>query len=452
MTDRTISNKLRQMLQPQRLQNSSITSRPITDPRTPFESDYSRVLLSAPLRRLQDKAQVYPLADNDFVRTRLTHSIEVSRFAKDMGRGIEELLYKKGLLDDDIHQARWISSILEVVGLVHDIGNPPFGHTTEKYIQSFFKTIPNADIPEPIKQAYQSLTPRQRSDFEHFDGNAQGLRILLNLGVVNFNLTMPTLSAFIKYPYDSLTGNRPKNEAENHMQEKFGYFDCNEADYQRIYQTLGLKPNQRHPLTFVLEAADDIAYLVCDIEDGAKVGAFGVEDIRQTFAKHGCLQWIEEHLPHQINDEQFLHQLRIKMQGQMLNACVETFVNHIEQIVNGTFMEDLIGASSMKAYKPIFKELDIYNFISPAAVDKEEMGKQAIGLLLKHYMVKLFTDNHLSPETFMEDGFSENYWNKACEEGNSTPSDAYKKFMLITDYISGMTDGYTLQLARRVRQ
>ena len=120
------------MLQPIRLQHSSIASRPETDPRTPFESDYSRVLLSAPLRRLQDKAQVYPLAENDFVRTRLTHSIEVSRFAKDMGRGIEELLYKKGLLDADIHQARWISSILEVVGLVHDIGNPPFGHTTEK--------------------------------------------------------------------------------------------------------------------------------------------------------------------------------------------------------------------------------------------------------------------------------------------------------------------------------
>ncbi len=444
MTD--IKTKFRKMLEPIRFSPSSIITRPGTDPRTPFESDYSRVLLSAPVRRLQDKAQVFPLADNDYVRTRLTHSMEVSRFARDMGRGIEEILGRQDMLSYTVYKDRWISSILETVGLIHDIGNPPFGHATERCIQDFFRNlIQSNDVPILAKEAYQSLTLGQRKDFEFFDGNVQGFRILRHLGILPFNLSMPTLSTMIKYPYDSLTGNQPKDRAVNHMQEKYGYYQDDAADYDSICRSLGLEHGQRHPLTFVLEAADDIAYLVCDIEDGAKVGNFTIKKIQEVFKENGCDDWINNNMHDIPNDEKYMYKLRILMQSQMLNACVEEFIHHFEDIVEGKYTNELLGASKMGRYKPIFKALDKLNFQSETARQKEAKGVEAIRFLLQYYVNVLFSDDRLSPETFIMDEFSENYWNAACLEGQEIPTEPYRKFMLITDYISGMTDSYAMQ-------
>ena len=441
-----IKTKFRSMLEPVRFSPSSIITRPSTDPRTPFESDYSRVLLSAPVRRLQDKAQVFPLADNDYVRTRLTHSMEVSRFAKDMGRGIEEILGRLDMLSYTVYKDRWISSILETVGLIHDIGNPPFGHASERCIQEFFRNLlqPN-DVPDAAKEAYKLLTPRQRRDFEFFDGNVQGFRILRHLGILPFNLTMPTLSTIIKYPYDSVTGNQPKEQAINHMQEKYGYYDNDVEDYVRICTTLGLKQGQRHPLTFVLEAADDIAYLVCDIEDGAKIGNFTISKIQEVFKEYRCEDWLSNNMRDIPNGEKYMYKLRISMQSQMLNACVEEFIHNFEDIVEGKYNSELLSASKMGQYKPIFRALDKLNFQSKSAHQKESEGVNAIRYLLHYYVNLLFSDEHLDPHTFIMDEFSENYWKAACAEGHDVPTEPYQKFMLITDYISGMTDSYALQ-------
>ena len=442
-----IKTKFRGMLEPVRFAHSSIITRPSTDPRTPYESDYSRVLLSAPVRRLQDKAQVFPLADNDYVRTRLTHSMEVSRFARDMGRGIEEILGRQDMLSYIVYKDRWISSILETVGLIHDIGNPPFGHASEWCIQQFFRNLPqSAEVPEAAKTAYQSLTERQRSDFEHFDGNVQGLRILRHLGILDFNLTMPTLSTMIKYPYDSLTGNQPKEKAANHMQEKYGYYDNDADDYATICSKLGLKPGQRHPLTYVLEAADDIAYLVCDIEDGAKVGNFSIRKIQEVFRECGCEDWLVQNMRGIPEGEKYMYQLRIRMQSQMLNACVEEFIYHFDDIVEGRYDSELLRASKMGKYRPIFKTLDKLNFISDTAHKKEAEGEEAIRYLLKYYVGVLFSNQKVDSNTFVKDEFSENYWKAACREGEDVPTDPYRKFMLVTDYIAGMTDTYALQM------
>ena len=442
-----IKTKFRGMIEPVRFSPSSIITRPGTDPRTPYESDYSRVLLSAPVRRLQDKAQVFPLADNDYVRTRLTHSMEVSRFARDMGRGIEEILCRQDLLPYIVCRDRWISSILETAGLIHDIGNPPFGHASERCIRAFFRALPQSDeVPAAAKEAYESLTLRQRRDFEFFDGNVQGFRILRHLGILDFNLTMPTLSTLIKYPYDSLTGNRPKETAANHMQAKYGYYDNDADDYVAICRRLGLMPGQRHPLTFVLEAADDIAYLVCDIEDGAKVGNFSIGKIQEVFRDCGCEDWLAQHMVGVPEGEKYMYRLRIRMQSQMLNACVEEFIHHFEDIVAGRYEGELLRTSKTGRFRPIFKTLDLLNFQSEQAHRKEAEGEAAIRYLMKYYVEVLFSNRHVDCNTFIKDEFSENYWKAACRDGEDIPTDPYRKFMLVTDYISGMTDTYALQI------
>lgn len=441
----------RRMLEPKRLNKSSIAKRPKSDPRTPFESDYSRVVMSAPVRRLQAKAQVFPLADNDFVRTRLTHSMEVSRFARDMGRGVEEILYRKHLISKKVRNGRWISTILETIGLVHDIGNPPYGHATERGIHEFFKNIPNSNLSEVIKKAYANLSNQQRRDFEFFDGNVQGLRTLLHLGIKDFNLTMPTLRAFVKYSYDSEKGNQPKEIATNHMQKKYGYYDNDTQIYQELNHELGLKENQRHPLTYILEAADDVAYLVCDIEDGVKIGNFSIQDIKDKFSEYNCEDWLNQHNLADIpEDELFIYVLRISMQKDMLNACVNTFVDHFEDIVLGNFTEELLDVSIMGKYKKIFKDLDELNFKSESVKKAEEKGAEVIRFLLNYYTTALF-DDKLSYEDFRVSAVSENYWNIACEDGYDIPTDSYKRFMLITDYISGMTDDYALKIYNELK-
>lgn len=448
-----IKEKFRRMLEPVRFKPSSIITRPGTDPRTPFESDYSRVLLSAPVRRLQDKAQVFPLADNDYVRARLTHSMEVSRFAKDMGRGVEEILGRQDMLSYMVCKDRWISSILETAGLIHDIGNPPFGHASERCIREFFTSLlTSKNVPVAAKEAYLTLSPQQRRDFEYFDGNVQGFRILRHLGIMDFNLTMPTLSTIIKYPFDSVIGNQPKETAANHMQEKYGYYTNDADDYAEICRELDLKPGQRHPLTFLLEAADDIAYLVCDIEDGAKVGNFTIRKIQEVFKECGCEEWLKQYMNDVPLGEKYMYQLRIKMQSQMLNACVEEFIYNFEDIVEGKYNKELLSASKMGQYRPIFKKLDKLNFESESAHKKESEGEGAIRYLLQYYVDVLFSNTQIDSNTFIKDEFSENYWRLACANGEKVPSEPYKKFMLITDYISGMTDSYALELYQYLKK
>ena len=195
-----LKQTLEKMLSANRFFNSKTTDG--ADGRNPFENDYSRIVLSSYVRRMQDKAQVFPLAQNDFVRTRLTHSLEVSCFAKGLGLGVETFMLNRGLLDD--RQRGFIPSIAETAGLVHDIGNPPFGHFGEESIRVFFRKL-KTDATSKTGAAYQTLPPEQQADFENFDGNVQGFRILKSLAPNrhgdSFNLTFALLGTVIKYPF-----------------------------------------------------------------------------------------------------------------------------------------------------------------------------------------------------------------------------------------------------------
>lgn len=443
------------MLSPIRFRDSSVRQ-DASDGRVPFDSDYSRVMLSSHLRRLQDKAQVFPLEKSDFIRTRLTHSLEVSCFAKGLGLGVEKYLLAKKVISEE--QKRFIPTILEVSGLIHDIGNPPFGHFGEEVIRNYFEAIELLPTNNEIKIAFNTLTDTQKKDFCKFDGNVQGFRILRKLGlakdIFSYNLTMPILSTIIKYPYSSLDGNKKKEDGGVYSQKKFGYFDSEKDCYYRIISELGLNEKQRHPLTYLLEAADDIAYSVSDIEDGHKLGIITLDKIKKAFEKNGCEADLRGLKKEESNMDLYIQTLRIKAQSKMLIECTKTYCKIFTQIVNGTFDDDLIKSSKAKNLRNAFEDLSIHNFSDIKVLKREILGQEVMSYLLNIFYNALFSKeifkdgklNRKSTEYKIYSLISDNYKKIACEKGEEFPTNNYKKFMLITDYISGMTDSYALNL------
>jgi dGTPase len=456
-----MNDKFIKMLTPNRFRESAI-KQDKSDGRLAFDSDYSRIILSSHFRRLQDKAQVFPLEKSDFVRTRLTHSLEVACFAKGLGLGVEKELIKKKYITNEFR--RYIPSILEVSGLIHDIGNPPFGHFGEEVIKNFFINIDQLPDENKIKQAYNSLTPIQKEDFKNFDGNVQGFRILRKLGlakdIYSYNLTMPILSVIMKYPYSSEQGNKKEKGLS---QKKFGYFDSEKSDYDKIINELGLLNGQRHPLTYLLEAADDIAYSVSDIEDGYKLGIVTLDKIKKSLSKNDCSGELKGFKEYESNMDLYIQKLRIKVQSKMLIECTKTFIRNFNEIIEGNWDKELLKDSKAAKLRQAFEDLSIYNFSNIKVLKREILGQEVMSYLLNIFYEALFSDNLFikigdeykfnkkSKEYKIYSLISDNYIKIACNEKEKFPKDNYKKFMLITDFISGMTDSYALNLYHELK-
>ena len=441
-----LKRKFEKMLSANRFFNSETVDD--ADGRNPFENDYSRVVLSSYVRRMQDKAQVFPLAQNDFVRTRLTHSLEVSCFAKGLGLGVEKFMLARGLLDD--RQRGFIPSILETAGLVHDIGNPPFGHFGEESIRAFFRKL-KTDETSKTGQAYQTLPPEQRADFENFDGNVQGFRILKSLAPNrhgdSFNLTFALLGTVVKYPFSSIDGNK---KTENPFQKKFGYF-CSERDaYLEISAELGLKTGLRHPLTYLVEAADDIAYSVCDIEDGCKIGLIRLADLQEKFKGTDGeteLQRLTGKYSFDDDRELFVQQFRIAMQSKMIRDVVKTFCDNIDSIVNGDFKRDLLSASDSAAIREVFKDLGDINFSHKSVLKRELLGDTVITYLLNILTDAVFSHSPDEKETSKNNKIISLICSKKKDaEILKSTGNTYEKFQKIVDYVSGMTDSFALRM------
>lgn len=442
-----LKRKFEKMLSANRFFNSETTDD--TDGRNPFENDYSRIVLSSYVRRMQDKAQVFPLAQNDFVRTRLTHSMEVSCFAKGLGLGVEKFMFGRGLLAD--RQRGFIPSILETAGLVHDIGNPPFGHFGEESIRSFFRRL-KTDAASKTGQAYLALPPEQQADFENFDGNVQGFRILKSLAPNrhgnSFNLTFALLGTVVKYPFSSTDGNK---KTQNPFQKKFGYF-CSERDaYQKITAELELNAGQRHPLTYLVEAADDIAYSVCDIEDGCKTGLIRLADLQEKFkdtdGEIELQSLIGKGYSFDDDRELFVQQFRIAMQRKMIRDAVKTFCDNIESIVNGDFKQDLLSASDSTAIREVFKVLGDINFSHKSVLKRELLGDTVITYLLNILTDAVFSHSPDEKETSKNNKIISLICSKKKDaEILKSTGNTYEKFQKIVDYVSGMTDSFALRM------
>ena len=264
-----------------------------TDLRSDFERDYHRILSSPSFRRLQDKTQVFPLEKNDFIRTRLTHSIEVSSFGKSLAQSIADEIIKNKLDEEfTVSDATAITNILASAGLLHDIGNPPFGHFGEDTIRDWFskniKKIGMKDENGNILKLEDLLSEQMKNDLLFFEGNAQAIRVVSKLHFLvdenGMNLTYALLNTLVKYPVNSLNINK---ESGNIKDKKMGYNLAEEELFREIVENTGTYDVEsnvvyRHPLTFILEAADDIAYCTADIEDGMKKGFINFEKFIKT--------------------------------------------------------------------------------------------------------------------------------------------------------------------------
>ncbi|MDM1521515.1 dGTP triphosphohydrolase [Myroides odoratimimus] len=428
-----------------------------TDGRNTFENDYGRLISSSPIRRLQDKTQVFPLEKSDFIRTRLTHSLEVSYIASSIGQSIENYLLTKKHLKIDLKGH--LSSLLRVSGLVHDLGNPPFGHFGEEAIKKFFKDY-------FIKNTTTSLTPLEKADFENFDGNVQTLRILSKLNYFGdeygYNLNYSSLASIVKYPSNSLDGN--KKPTLEIAKKKFGYFVTETETYKKINDHLKLE-NRRHPVVYLLEAADDIAYSAADIEDGVKLGILEISDIRSIFEKNlnenkvVVLDYLDKlikeyPLNSSVNKSIIVQKFRIFTQTLMINGIVEIFDEKYQEIMSGKLQSEIIDISIAKDVRKAYKKLQYKVFDDKSILKKEIAGWEAIYGLLKIFVNASKSVNFQSSgnnyESRLYKIISASH-RKVFEDIEKYPNDEYRKYQLIVDFISGMTDTYAIDLFQELK-
>lgn len=431
-------------------------SRPI-DGRDPFEQDYGRLISSSPIRRLQDKTQVFPLEKSDYIRTRLTHSLEVSYIGSSIGKSIEKYLIdeKKYLNKKYVGQ---LSSLLRCSGLIHDLGNPPFGHFGETAIKDYFKNyFKNRDI---------NLSEQEKADFLYFDGNVQTFRILRKLHFFkdehSFNLTFPTLASIIKYPSNSLEGNQGKGTKEI-RKKKYGYYCSEEEDYKLISKELGLN-NKRHAIVYLMEAADDIAYCAADIEDGVKLGILNFETLRKVFDKNlkgnrDLLKLLDDF--HSNNDNKLtdklsltVQQFRVETQGRMIEGIVDCFQKNYNKIMAGKFEFELLEESKGSDIRKSFEDLQRIVFDNKKIMQTELAGWEIIYGLLDIFVPATesenFKDDGNTKEARLYKNISSSY-RYIYKEFNNYDNETYNRIQLIVDFVSGMTDTYALDLYRKLK-
>lgn len=439
------------------------------DLRTEFEKDYHRIIGSASFRRLQDKTQVFPLDKSDFIRTRLTHSLEVSSLAKSLGQNVSEEILQN-IRDESFLPAykAHVCDILQCAGLLHDIGNPPFGHFGETAIQDWFR------VHMPLlqwkgKPLTEVLTPRMQADFYHFEGNTQALRLVTKLHYLvdehGMNLTKALLGTMIKYPVSSLEIDKGSGDIRT---RKMGYFLAEEEVFQDIQKSTGTY-GKRHPLAFLLEAADDIAYKTADIEDAVKKGCISYEQLLQELRRYQTdvqdmaykdltelLEYryrraCEKGMDHPRSNA--VQNWLVRVQSQMIRSAARGFVTHYEELMAGQYKTDLFygvpGTLMMEALGDIAYR---YAFIS-GPILKLEIGADTIfDFLLKRFVDAAILYDSGEPMTAVQEKLismiSDNY--RAVyhihAEGKCETERLYLRLLLVTDEICGMTDSYAKQL------
>ena len=451
-------------------------SRP--DKRTNHGRDYDRAIFSTPVRRLQDKTQVFPLEPDDSVRTRLTHSLEVSNVARNMARGIGNWLKKEGEVNDS--QKDSIEIIATTCGLIHDLGNPPFGHAGEKAIQEWFKCQNEKDNDffkfccEPKKKARQL-----KSDFLEFEGNAQTIRLISKLQVLadfhGLNFTSATMSAACKYIASS-----DKTDDCYHEKTKIGYFASEQDVVEMIQKETGTE-DVRNPITYIVEAADDIAFSVVDIEDGIKKGVISwdaLEDkLGEEFEKaliecpqsdrhmlDNCfkaaqkiVEKAEKTIPGKgkTYDNTMAQAFRIHVIIQSAKAIEQAFKEKYDDIINGNYHGELFKDSEAGALIKACKEVgQQYIYCSKDNLTLELMGRRII-----HDLMDVFWEGALKGSKKKSKGFarkvfdltSRDYrvvYDKAIKEKKFP--DKYCCMHLMADYICGMTDTFACTLHKRL--
>ena len=457
----------KRLLSPRRAREHAGQSR-TTDLRSEFEKDYHRIIGSASFRRLQDKTQVFPLDRSDFIRTRLTHSLEVASLGKSLGQNIGENILKEGKDPGFTPRMREdISHILECAGLIHDIGNPPFGHFGELAIREWFvRNLPK--ITFCGQRVEEMLDEQMKEDFFHFEGNAQALRLVTKLHYLvdehGMNLTYALLGTIVKYPVPS-TGIDP--ESGDIRNRKMGYYRADEETFRKITEATGTG-DRRHPLAFILEAADDLAYKTADIEDAFVKGFItysALERELRTLGEDsaGCAfhpldklrQLYERGMSKSVDNPESYPGKNwiVRAQGFLISCATYGFTSNYDAIMEGSFGKDLFYGTYGEKLMELLGDMAYRYVFSSRAIYKMELTESAILDFLMDRLVRavLYYDTDVHQDaidsrvvSFISDNYKNAYRLQA--EGRSEAERLYLRLLLVTDYVCGMTDSYAKRL------
>ena len=419
------------------------------DTRLGFEVDYDRIIFSAAFRSLQDKTQVIPLSKTDFVHNRLTHSLEVSVVGRSLGRLVGKQIIAKYPHLQEVHgyQANDFGAIVAAAALSHDIGNPPFGHSGEKAIGEYFKTGNGLQYKD-------QLTEKQWQDLIDFEGNANGFSVLASSreGIEGgLRISYATLGAFMKYPKESL----PKKPTQKICDKKYGFFQQDKPFFAEVANELGLIANksgndigfERHPLAYLVEAADDICYTIIDFEDGINLGW-----IPEEYALEYLIKLVKNGIDTKkynelITKEDRISYLRALAIGSLINDAVAIFMENEKAILAGEFTFALMDKSQYKAQMNDIIQISIKNvYQSKEVIQKEVMGYKIINSLL---------DGFCTAYNKKVNGTASNYDELLLkllpERFQFQKENLYDRLLHICHFVSLLTDGKALELYKTIQ-
>lgn len=415
------------------------------DDRSEFKRDYDRLIFSAPFRRMQNKTQVFPLPGSIFVHNRLTHSLEVASVGMSLGNDVEAALVRRHpeLADTLFTQ---IGTIVSTACLAHDMGNPPFGHSGEKAIQTFFTEGKGAYLKERISEGVWN-------DITHFEGNANAFRLLAHRFKGRrdggFVMTYTTLASIVKYPFSSaLAGDHGK----------FGFFQSEKEIFRKIADELGiickscpgaLLAYARHPLVYLVEAADDICYEIMDIEDSHKLKILTFDETKRLllgFFDEETKKAIEKRIIDEgiTDDNEKVIYMRACVIGKLENACAQTFIDHEEEILSGTFRGCLID-SIPEPQRTAYKRCTEVSF-QKIYKSKPVLDVELSGFKIMETLMEIMTEAAVHPDRF----YSRQLISRVSSQYDITSPDLETRLMAVVDYISGMTDVYALDIYQKI--
>lgn len=446
--------------------------------RSEMESDYLRIIRSASFRRLQDKTQVFPLDHSDFVRTRLTHSLEVASIAKLIAKQVCAKIAELKL-EDPANQpdALTVIETLNCASLLHDVGNPPFGHFGETAIRNWFaKNLDEKCFHGQPLSAY--LSDAQKHDLYYYEGNAQALRIVLKLhrhvSSYGMHLTSAVMDTIIKYPCGSSDKNKEDQKPKaqrNLLKKKIGYFQSEAKEYAQIKENTGCM-NCRNPLAFILEAADDLAYTFADLEDGYKKRLYSYEQLHELVKQEDHeigVKLLERSLEDAMRFkdqkekdfdpyQQAVFDWLSRKQLYCITCMCHAFIDHYEEIMNGTFAQELLAVSSEASLIQALKKFAYEKIYVIAPILKLElMGNEILTFLLDRFMEALIVyDSDMKMSEIQEkyiDLLSRNYldaYHRATKDKKAEEK-LYDRLLLGCDFVAGMTDSYARRLYRELK-
>lgn len=419
--------------------------------RSNFEQDYDRIIFSYPFRMLQDKTQVFPLPKHDFVHTRLTHSLEVSSVGRSLGKKAgQQIITRHPQLKQNGFSAYDFGAIVAAGSLTHDLGNPPFGHSGEDALSDFFKNNEKAQVFKPM------LQPGQWQDLLSFEGNAQGFRILNKQQYQGLKLTCATLAAFTKYPRQSLI---LQADPQRKSQKKYGFYQSEKDIFSEVADAVGLITiNQsentwcRHPLAFLVEAADDICYHIIDLEDGCNAGLVSYRLTEELLGSLLGDQFKPDKLKKVAGIREKVGLLRALCIGKLIDQCTEVLLDHEADLLNGSFDQAL---TEIIPLNQILKEIinisieKIYR--SDLVLDIEIAGFDVLEGLLEAFTLAIFRTTQPGQQPLAKDKtllrlLPEEYKAVLDQETN-----IYILLRHCLDFVSGLTDSHAINLYRKIK-